>query len=96
MIKVTLAMMVAMPLTGLADEIVMTPRGNYMVGRSGNDTTLYGLSGQGITTIMDMGNGYAIMSPQGVTNVYGDSSTRPSVSVDPSNLDATPVIPGLQ
>lgn len=71
---------------------VQTPKGTYDVEQIPGGFVVYGLSGQGITTVMREGNGYSVLSPQGVTNVYGDGHTsNPNVAVDPFNLEATPI-----
>ena len=93
--KIALALFL---LTTDADAVtwVQTPKGNYAVEENGNGFTVYGLSGQGVTTVTRQGNGYTVMSPEGITNIYTDGTTsRPGMSVDPFDLSTTPVIPNL-
>jgi len=50
------------------------------------------MSGQGVTTVTRTGDGYSVLSPQGVTNVYSDGRTsNPNVTVDPFDLSVTPI-----
>ena len=75
---------------------VNTPKGNYAVEETPNGFNVYGMSGQGVTSVTRNGGGYTVMSPEGVTNIYTDGSTsKPGLSVDPFDLGATPVIPNL-
>ena len=71
---------------------VQTPKGTYDVEQIPGGFVVYGLSGQGITTVLREGNGYSILAPNGVTNVYGDGHTsNPNVVVDPFDLSTTPI-----
>lgn len=75
---------------------VQSPSGNYDVQQDvGGGFTVYGLSGQGITTVIPTGDGgYSVLSPRGVTNVYGDGATsRPGVVFDPVDGNVKPVLP---
>lgn len=76
---------------------VQTPRGNYAVEPNSNGFTVYGLSGQGVTSVIRNGNGYSVIAPNGVTNIYEDGSTsKPGMAVDPFDITPTPVIPNLE
>ena len=71
---------------------VQTPKGNYAVEQTPGGFVVYGMSGQGITEVIRTGDGYSVLSPQGVTNVYEDGRTsNPNMTVDPFNLEATPI-----
>lgn len=71
---------------------VQTPKGTYDVEQIPGGFVVYGLSGQGITTVLREGNGYSVLAPNGVTNVYGDGHTsNPNVTVDPFDLSTTPI-----
>ena len=75
---------------------VNTPRGSYAVEETPGGFNVYGMSGQGITTVTKQGNGYTVISPEGTTSIYTDGSTsKPGMSVDPFDLSPTPVIPNL-
>jgi len=71
---------------------VNTPRGSYAVEQTPGGFVVYGMSGQGVTTVMRTGNGYSVLSPEGVTNVYEDGRTsNPNMTVDPFDLSVTPI-----
>lgn len=71
---------------------VQTPKGTYDVEQTPGGFVVYGLSGQGVTTVTRTGDGYSVLSPQGVTNVYSDGRTsNPNVTVDPFDLSVTPI-----
>ena len=75
---------------------VNTPKGNYAVEETPGGFNVYGMSGQGITTVTRQGNGYTVISPEGTTNIYTDGTTsKPGMSVDPFDLSTTPVIPNM-
>jgi len=85
----------ALPAHGM---LVQTPKGSYDVQPlAGGGFAVYGLSGQGVTTVLPTGGGYTVLSPEGVTNVYEDGSTsNPNVVVNPFTLGADPVVPDLK
>lgn len=71
---------------------VQTPKGTYDVEQIPGGFVVYGLSGQGVTTVMREGNGYSVIAPDGVTNVYENGTTsRPGMTVDPFDLSVTPI-----
>jgi len=71
---------------------VQTPKGNYAVEQTPGGFVVYGMSGQGVTTVVRTGNGYSVLSPEGVTNVYEDGRTsNPNMTVDPFDLSVTPI-----
>ena len=75
---------------------VNTPKGNYTVEETPGGFNVYGMSGQGLTTVTRQGNGYTVISPEGTTNIYTDGTTsKPGMSVDPFDLSTTPVIPNM-
>lgn len=72
--------------------MVQTPRGSYEVVQTPGGFQVYGMSGQGTTTVIRQGNGYSVIAPDGVTNVYGDGTTsKPDMTVDPFDLSVTPI-----
>lgn len=72
--------------------MVQTPRGSYEVAQTPGGFQVYGMSGQGTTTVIRQGNGYSVIAPDGVTNVYENGTTsRPGLSVDPFDLSVTPI-----
>lgn len=71
---------------------VQTPKGTYDVEQTPGGFVVYGMSGQGITEVIRTGDGYSVLSPQGVTNVYEDGKTsNPNMTVDPFDLSVTPI-----
>lgn len=70
--------------------LVQTPHGTYEVQQTPGGFDVYGLSGQGVTTVIRNGGGYSVIAPDGVTNVYG-TDAKPTLSVDPSDLSVTPI-----
>lgn len=89
-----LALFLSAPIS--AGVFVQTPKGSYDVEQIPGGFVVYGLSGQGATTVMRDGAGYSVSAPDGVTNVYSDGHTsNPNITVSPFDLSPTPVIPNL-
>lgn len=76
--------------------LVQTPKGVYDVEQSPNGYEIYGLSGQGIASIIRQPGGYAVQSPEGTTNIYMDGDEQMGLGVSPSDLSVTPYIPDLR
>ena len=76
--------------------LVQTQKGTYMVEPSAGGFEVYGLSGQGVTSVIRHGDsGYSVIGPNGVSNIYMDNPGEvKGFSVDPSNVDVTP-LPGF-
>ena len=75
--------------------LVQTPKGTYDVEQSPNGYEIYGLSGQGIASIIRQPGGYAVQSPEGVSNFYLEGNEQIGIGVSPTDLGVTPVIPNL-
>lgn len=72
---------------------VQTPNGDYDVEQTADGFVMYGLSGQGISTVTRQDNGYSVQTPQGTTNIYNDGTTSmPGLVVDPLNRNTAPVL----
>lgn len=76
--------------------LVQTPKGTYDVQQSPNGYEIYGLSGQGIASIIRQPGGYAVQSPEGTTNIYMEGDEQMGLGVSPSDLSVTPYIPDLR
>ena len=81
---------------GADATLVQTPKGTYVVEPSPNGYEIYGLSGQGIASIIRQPGGYAVQSPEGTTNIYMDGNEQMGIGVSPSDLSVTPYIPDLR
>lgn len=75
---------------------VQTPHGSYSVYETPTGFTVYGSSGQGITTVTrTVDGGYTVSGTHGTTMIYGDGeASRPSLSIDPSDLSVKPTMVG--
>jgi hypothetical protein len=77
--------------------LVQTPKGTYDVEQSPNGFEVYGLSGQGIASVIRQPGGYAVQSPEGTTNIYMDGGDeRMGLGISPADLSVTPYIPDLR
>lgn len=74
--------------------LVQTSKGTYEVVQTPGGFDVYGLSGQGNTTIINHGNGYSVIGPNGTSNIYLDPGENTRFSIDPETTDLTP-IPGF-